>query len=1134
MKRRLFTKIGSMVFAAMYAASVAAGAVTPFVPVVHAAEASAPDNSARAVELGIGALSNPVSNGGEWDGSFVYFGNQGNYPICFRVLDTDSKAYGSDSVLLDANYALSRTAFDKNGSVDWSDSDLRKYLNSEFLMGNFSQTERNAILPSVKNGSDGASSLNGDYVFVLDQAEAQNQDYGYGDYGTLTKENMRFNATDAEYALRSSINGQIQTVDATGGISSAGASDMIYYSPALNMNAEDVAFTYPAEDDKPAYLAPVGAADDNYYKLTMKGGDGFAAKRKDNADNAVPAGYGFLVDVQDVGSAEKGVNYSRISGMLVDATGNVASYGMLSDIAATGEVLVNVPASTPAGDYTLYVFAEDVKSDYYDHATDYASNFAPIKVHVDDANAVSEEAVQAIEKQNAEKTEAVQAKTQKSDQQTKPQAAQQAQTQKQSTQKQQKQQTQQQTQQKTAPQAVAHKINLNTEGNGKVQASVQSATVGTVIVMTPTPDNGWHFKGWQSSDVSVAADNKFTMPDKDITVKAIFEKNANTHAIKLAYMERSTVELSATNAPKGTKVKAKCKPVAGNHFVRWEVEGLSYDPKSENPLTFTMPDNDVLIKAVCEEDKAQEYTITMKVNGQGSAAAAYNKAQANVWVNLSANPAEGWRFVRWDSNEVNPGGQSKFLMPAKNVTLTAVFEKIPESSFAVSTVIRGEGGKLWTTAANGTPKTSFTRGEKVVVQTQLENKYKLNSLKADGVDLTKDSTTGAIYFYMPNKSVTLTAVFEREAEKEHEAYLVVSGDGNAWTQNAKGENVRYFKEGERVYIQTMSHNAQVESIQSRDVKIEQASGAYDAYFDMPAGGATVYVAFKTVETEYDACINVSGNGGAWTTDASNNAKTSFKAGERVYIQTVHNESELESIRSNDVAIGPGNDKYDGYFDMPRGGATIRVSFKNAAPAPDPTYTITFQCTGDGSAWATNANGESKSTFKAGDKVLIQTVHNSADIKSISAGNVQISPYNGTDGAFDMPAGDVTVKIVFEAQVRDYAVSIASLQGPGNVYPVDGSGASRNRFQAGEQVILALNGEEVTWDSYSSNDPAVAITTNGRGQLIFNMPAHDLQLMIVTKSTAVEHHDEPDPAAISTVGDDGEIDSFWDDDDFDFE
>ena len=72
-------------------------------------------------------------------------------------------------------------------------------------------------------------------------------------------------------------------------------------------------------------------------------------------------------------------------------------------------------------------------------------------------------------------------------------------------------------------------ITVKTDGNGTASASHAKAVVGTEIRLTATPKEGYHFKEWQviSGNVTIK-DNKFTMPDGNVEVKAIFEKDAPT------------------------------------------------------------------------------------------------------------------------------------------------------------------------------------------------------------------------------------------------------------------------------------------------------------------------------------------------------------------------------------------------------------------------------------------------------------------------------------------------------------------------------------------------------------------------------------------------------------------------------
>ena len=75
--------------------------------------------------------------------------------------------------------------------------------------------------------------------------------------------------------------------------------------------------------------------------------------------------------------------------------------------------------------------------------------------------------------------------------------------------------------------AAEHTVTVITDGNGTASASSTSATAGTEITLTATPNTGYHFKEWQvmSGGVTIK-DDKFLMPNDNVEVKAIFEKDA--------------------------------------------------------------------------------------------------------------------------------------------------------------------------------------------------------------------------------------------------------------------------------------------------------------------------------------------------------------------------------------------------------------------------------------------------------------------------------------------------------------------------------------------------------------------------------------------------------------------------------
>ena len=76
--------------------------------------------------------------------------------------------------------------------------------------------------------------------------------------------------------------------------------------------------------------------------------------------------------------------------------------------------------------------------------------------------------------------------------------------------------------------AAEHTVTVKTDGNGTASASLAKATAGTEITLTATPNEGYHFKEWEVESPTglVITNNKFTMPEGNVEVKAIFEKDA--------------------------------------------------------------------------------------------------------------------------------------------------------------------------------------------------------------------------------------------------------------------------------------------------------------------------------------------------------------------------------------------------------------------------------------------------------------------------------------------------------------------------------------------------------------------------------------------------------------------------------
>ena len=224
-------------------------------------------------------------------------------------------------------------------------------------------------------------------------------------------------------------------------------------------------------------------------------------------------------------------------------------------------------------------------------------------------------------------------------------------------------------------------ITVKTDGNGTASASHAKAVVGTEIRLTATPKEGYHFKEWQviSGNVTIK-DNKFTMPDGNVEVKAIFEKDAppapTEFTITVKTDGNGTASASHAKAVVGTEIILTATPKTGYHFKEWQVISGGVTIKDDK---FTMPSANVEVKAIFEKDAPPaptEFTITVTSGDNGTASASHAKAVVGTEITLTATPNKGYHFKEW---QVISGGvtikDDKFTMPSANVEVKAIFEK---------------------------------------------------------------------------------------------------------------------------------------------------------------------------------------------------------------------------------------------------------------------------------------------------------------------------------------------------------------------------------------------------------------------------------------------------------------------------
>ena len=148
-------------------------------------------------------------------------------------------------------------------------------------------------------------------------------------------------------------------------------------------------------------------------------------------------------------------------------------------------------------------------------------------------------------------------------------------------------------------------ITVKTDGNGTASASPAKAVAGEKITLTATPDGGYRFKEWQVMRGNVTIkDDKFTMPDSNVEVKAVFEEDASPapteYTVTVTSGGNGTASASHAKAVAGTPITLTATPDEDHHFKEWQVVSPTGLVITNNK--FLMPDSDVEIKATFEED----------------------------------------------------------------------------------------------------------------------------------------------------------------------------------------------------------------------------------------------------------------------------------------------------------------------------------------------------------------------------------------------------------------------------------------------------------------------------------------------------------------------------------------------------
>jgi uncharacterized repeat protein (TIGR02543 family) len=232
---------------------------------------------------------------------------------------------------------------------------------------------------------------------------------------------------------------------------------------------------------------------------------------------------------------------------------------------------------------------------------------------------------------------------------------------------------------------------------------------GTPVALTVTKKTGYKFAGLtvttKTGDISLSSSEPpytFTMPGADVTVRVVFveveagDPTGGLYSVTIKTGDNGSVSASSAYAVEGTPVTLTVSPSMGFKLKETSltVTGASESPVevtgSGNKYTFTMPKENVTVRAEFEELPPGQYTVSVDSGLEhGSIGAAVNEdsatsAKENYTVTLTVTPAEGYQLdsgptvTKGGGGDVTVSGSGPytFTMPAENVTVTAQFTPI--------------------------------------------------------------------------------------------------------------------------------------------------------------------------------------------------------------------------------------------------------------------------------------------------------------------------------------------------------------------------------------------------------------------------------------------------------------------------
>ena len=561
---------------------------------------------------------------------------------------------------------------------------------------------------------------------------------------------------------------------------------------------------------------------------------------------------------------------------------------------------------------------------------------------------------------------------------------------------------------KDAPPAPAeYTVTVTTEGNGTASASPAKAVAGEEITLTATPDGGYHFKEWQviSGGVTIK-DDKFTMPEGNVEVKAIFEEDAppvpTEFTITVTSGGNGTASASHAKAVAGTEIRLTATPKTGYHFKEWEVISGGVTIKDDK---FLMPNDNVEVKAIFEKDAPPAPTDPAKPSISVIGTYTYNGSEHTATVigyDSATMDITGNTATDAGDYTVSVTSQTGKWADGSTDAVTAAWsigkatQEAPTGLIGVApTTVGGSDGKISGVTDKMEYRMAGKRNYTACSGTEIENLSAGNYF----VRYAEDNN----HFASSDAAVTV-------GEGASLADCTITFNGNGGSGNVDSVTV---KAGTNYILPACGFTAPTD----QEFKVWEIGGTeYKVGDSYTVSGDTEIKALweNSVITPTTYTVTVSNDGNGTGTATPSTAAT----GTEITLTATPNEGyhfKEWQVISGGVTIK------DDKFTMPSANVEVKAIFEKDAPPAPTEYTITVTSGDNGTASASHAKAVVGTEIR-----LTATPNTGYHLKEwqVISGGVTIK-----DDKFTMPSANVEVKAIFEKDAppapTEYTITVTS-------------------------------------------------------------------------------------------------------------